>query len=75
MKQTYASVLSGKSTNQTNTSSGPCVPIQKRESEMAPNRGGGYGFIVTWQTGFQRFLILGTDKGYYTSADQGRKSI
>jgi 60 kDa SS-A/Ro ribonucleoprotein len=37
---------------------------------MAPNRGGGVGFIVTDDTLIQRILILGTSKGYYTSAEQ-----
>lgn len=75
MKQTYSSVLSGTAT-QANTENGPCAPIPGRESEMAPNRGGGYGFVVTWQTSLLRFLILGTDKGYYTSAlDNTKESL
>lgn len=74
MKQTYANVLSGTNTNTVVT--GPCVPIVGRELEMAPNRGGGYGFVTTWKTSFQRFLILGSDKGHYSSAkDNTKESI
>ena len=49
---------------------GPQLPISGRESEMQSNRGGGFGFIVTWKIKFSRFLILGTDKGHYSSAEK-----
>lgn len=43
-------------------------PIVGREKEMEPNRGGGYGFRTDFETYITRIIILGTSKGYYSSA-------
>lgn len=71
-KQTYSNVLHCASAFPpiSSTVTPPTLPIPSREAEMQPNRGGGVGFIVTWQVQLHRFLILGSDKGYYTSAEQ-----
>lgn len=66
MKNIYTDVLNSNHV----VTSGPTVPIPSRENEMQPNRGGGVCFTVTWKVQLQRFLILGTPNGYYTSAQQ-----
>jgi 60 kDa SS-A/Ro ribonucleoprotein len=77
MKTTYADVLRGTATPsllvppiQPNIiqSTPPTMPIPNKE--MVPNRGGGYGFVIDPKTLIQRIIILGTNKGYYTSAAQ-----
>jgi len=65
---TYAEALNPKPIPTVAVNASPFVPILGRESEMQPNHGGGYGFTVTWLTQLLRFLILGSDKGHYTSA-------
>lgn len=54
-------------------------PIVGRESDMMPNRGGGYGFRTYFETHVTRIIILGTAAGYYTDAkhntDEGIISI
>lgn len=43
-------------------------PIPGRESDMAENKAGGYGFKIDKWTQFRRFLFLGTEGGtYYTT--------
>lgn len=66
-KLVYASSLASAAADQME-SRGPNQPILGREEDMAPNRGGGYGFVVTFTTWLLRFLILGSGEGYYTSA-------
>lgn len=40
-------------------------PLRGREKEMAPNEGGGYGFVLDDFARLNRFLILGTEGGSY----------
>lgn len=74
----YKSILSASlssgaaaaAASSTTTSTPPTEKIPGREAEMGDNRGGGIGFTVTDDTLVGRVLVLGTDKGYYTSAQQ-----
>lgn len=54
-----------------NTNSGVVtIPIKNRESEMMPNRSGGYGFTISDEKYITRILILGTPNTYCVNAKQ-----
>lgn len=67
-KTEILSVLSGNIATQSTTN--PIAPIQGREAEMIPNRGGGHCFELDFKTHVLRVLILGTGEGYYTTGTQ-----
>nr|QBK88726.1 MAG: TROVE domain protein [Mimivirus LCMiAC01] len=45
-------------------------PLIGRESEMMPNRGGGFGFILPDKQRVERIIILGQSNGYYVGIRQ-----
>jgi len=64
LKTTYKNVLTS------HLSGGACGPIRGRESDMMPNRGGGYCFILPDKQRVERIIILGQANGYYVGIKQ-----